>query len=38
MPYGPFLAIATVLVILLKPAIEAGLGRLFSMGSPLDLP
>jgi len=38
MPYGPFLAIATVLVIVLKPAIESGLGRLFSMGSPLDLP
>ncbi len=38
MPYGPFLAIATVLVIAFKPAIEAGLGRMFGLDTPLDLP
>jgi leader peptidase (prepilin peptidase)/N-methyltransferase len=38
MPYGPFLAVATVLVIVAKPLIEMGLGRLFSMSGPLDLP
>lgn len=38
MPYGPFLAIATVLVIVLKPAIEIGLGQMFALDAPLDLP
>lgn len=38
MPYGPFLAVATVLVILFKPAVELGLGRLFSYNGPLNLP
>ena len=38
MPYGPFLAVATVLVIGGKPLIEAGLGRLFSMSGSFDLP
>ncbi|GIW74787.1 MAG: hypothetical protein KatS3mg103_1309 [Phycisphaerales bacterium] len=36
MPYGPALAIATVLVLLFKPAIEAGLTRL--TGQPINLP
>lgn len=38
MPYGPFLAIATLLVVVCKPAIEAGLGRIFSLSTPLNLP
>jgi leader peptidase (prepilin peptidase)/N-methyltransferase len=38
MPYGPFLAIATLLVVLGKPLIELGLGRLLSLGVPFDLP
>lgn len=38
MPYGPFLAFATLLVIVFKPVIELGLGRLFSMPGPLNLP
>jgi leader peptidase (prepilin peptidase)/N-methyltransferase len=28
MPYGPYLAVATVLVLLFKPVVEAGLSRL----------
>ncbi|MEQ8770672.1 MAG: prepilin peptidase [Phycisphaerales bacterium] len=36
MPYGPFLAVATVLVLLGKPALEAGLTRMF--GTPVNLP
>ncbi len=36
MPYGPFLAVATLLVLLGKPAIEAGLVRVF--GYSIDLP
>ena len=38
MPYGPFLAISTVLVLLAKPAIEVALSRLLSMGQPIDIP
>ena len=38
MPYGPFLAVATMMVILGKPAVELGLGRLLGMGGPLSLP
>lgn len=38
MPYGPFLAIATLLVVVCKPLIEAGLGRLFAMTGPFNLP
>jgi len=38
MPYGPFLAVATVLVVIGKPLVEAGLGRLFSMSGAFDLP
>lgn len=38
MPYGPFLAVATMLVILGKPLIEVGLGRIFGMGGPMNLP
>lgn len=36
MPYGPSLAIATVLVLLAKPAVELGLSRL--TGQPVNLP
>lgn len=38
MPYGPFLAIATMMVVLGKPLVEIGLGRMFGMGTPLNLP
>jgi leader peptidase (prepilin peptidase)/N-methyltransferase len=38
MPYGPFLAIATLMVVLGKPLVEIGLGRIFGMDVPLDLP
>ncbi|PCI10950.1 hypothetical protein COB72_02195 [bacterium] len=38
MPYGPFLAVATMMMILGKPVIEMGLGRIFGMVSPLNLP
>ena len=37
-PYGPFLAVATMMVILGKPLIEIGLGRIFGMSGPLNLP
>jgi leader peptidase (prepilin peptidase)/N-methyltransferase len=30
MPYGPYLAVATILVILCKPLVEMGLGRMFA--------
>ena len=36
MPYGPYLAVSTLLVVLLKPLIEAGLGRL--TGQVIHLP
>ena len=38
MPFGPFLAVSTLLVLLFKPAIEIGLGRLFSAAAVIDLP
>ena len=38
MPYGPFLAFATLLVVVGKPLIESGLGRLWGMNGPLNLP
>ncbi|MDF1808475.1 MAG: A24 family peptidase [Phycisphaerales bacterium] len=38
MPYGPFLAVATMMVVLGKPLIELGLGRIFGMSGPLNLP
>lgn len=38
MPFGPFLAIATVLVLLGKPAIEILLGRWFGAAGIVDLP
>ncbi len=38
MPYGPFLAIATMMVVLGKPIVEIILGRIFGMGVPLNLP
>ncbi len=36
MPYGPYLAVSTLLVVLGKPVIEAGLGRL--VGHPVSIP
>lgn len=36
MPYGPYLAVATVLVLLGKPLFEMGLSRL--VGSPVNIP
>ncbi len=36
LPYGPHLAIATVLVVLAKPAVEAGLSLI--MSKTIDLP
>lgn len=36
MPYGPYLAVAVLLVLLGKPLIEAGLSRMF--GTPVNLP
>ncbi len=38
MPYGPFLAIATLMVVIGKPLIEIGLGRIFGMDGALNLP
>jgi hypothetical protein len=38
MPYGPFLAIATMMVLLGKPVVELALGKLFGMQGPLNLP
>ncbi len=41
MPYGPYLAAATVLVVLCKPLIEVGLTRLLQIepgGMPINLP
>lgn len=36
LPYGPHLAAATVVVLLAKPAVEAGLGWI--MANPIDIP
>ncbi len=38
MPYGPSLAIATLLVLFAKPIIEWGLGRILGMDAPYNLP
>jgi len=38
MPYGPSLAIATLLVIFAKPLIEWGLGKIMGMDTPFNLP
>ena len=38
MPYGPFLAIATMMVVLGKPLVEIGLGKIFGLDGPLNLP
>lgn len=38
MPYGPFLAVATLLTLLGKPWIEVLLGRLSGASGPLNLP
>jgi leader peptidase (prepilin peptidase)/N-methyltransferase len=36
MPYGPYLAVSTLLVVLFKPLIKLGLSRLYHM--PIDFP
>jgi len=38
MPYGPSLAIATLLVLVCKPLIERGLGVMLAMGSAYPIP
>lgn len=38
LPYGPYLAIATLLVLLLRPALEAGLTLLLKPQFPIRLP
>jgi leader peptidase (prepilin peptidase)/N-methyltransferase len=38
MPYGPFLAVATLLVLVLKPALEVGLSRLLPAAGPINIP
>lgn len=38
MPYGPYLAIATLLVVLCKPLVEMGLSRLLPAFAPVNLP
>lgn len=38
MPYGPFLAVSTILIWLGKPLVERGLGLLLSHGGPVSLP
>jgi len=38
MPYGPFLAVAIMMVVLGKPLVELGLGRIFGMHTPMNLP
>lgn len=38
MPYGPYLAVATVVVVLAKPAFEAMMGAIFGSPTPLDFP
>jgi leader peptidase (prepilin peptidase)/N-methyltransferase len=38
MPYGPSLAIATLIVLFAKPLIEWGLGKIFAMEVPFNLP
>lgn len=38
MPYGPYLAAATMLMIVAKPVVEHLLGRIVGQGGPIDLP
>lgn len=38
MPYGPYLAVATVVVVVGKPAFEAALTAMFGSPAPLDFP
>lgn len=38
MPFGPYLAIATLLVVLTRPWIESGLSRLMPAFAPIHLP
>lgn len=38
MPYGPYLAVATLVVVLGKVGFEVGLGRMFGAPGPLNFP
>jgi len=38
MPYGPYLAVATLMVIFAKPLVEMGLGEIFHTPGGLDIP
>ena len=38
MPYGPFLAGGTFVVVVFKPVFEAGLTRLLGAANGIDLP
>ncbi len=38
MPYGPYLAVATMLVVVAKPVVERLLGLVLRAGGPIDLP
>lgn len=38
MPFGPFLAVATVLILFTKPLLEIALGRVFGSAGPINLP
>ena len=38
MPYGPFLAVSTMLVIIAKPAVEALLTLVLRSPTPIDIP
>jgi len=38
MPFGPFLAAGTVLVVFSKPLFERLLGQIFASGGPLNIP
>ncbi len=38
MPYGPYLAIATIVVLLTKPGLEALITHLFGQGTPIHIP
>lgn len=38
MPYGPSLAIATLLLLFAKPLVEWGLGKILGMDAPYNLP
>jgi len=38
LPFGPYLAVGALLVVLLKPILEMGLTALFRSPFPIDLP